>query len=220
MRRKGIFVMLSMVLMGTVFIGACSNDNTPQPSTSTSTEPTKAPRGKISATIYERGDVPKEEGSKTENRWTKWINENGPVDVTFVSVPRWESAQKLNTLFASDSAPDLIAEYDSVIKNQLYAQKQLMPLDDVIDKYSTVYKETLQTYPKLRQLGIQDDGKLYGIGKVSEVVPQHILYIRTDWLKKLNLQKPTTLDEFFAVARAFAENDPDGNGKKTLTESI
>ncbi|NEW07123.1 extracellular solute-binding protein [Paenibacillus sp. SYP-B3998] len=214
-KRRSVFVTMTMVLIGTALLGACTNEkNTPVQSSSDPTSSATVPRGKITATIYERGDVPKEEGTKAENRWTKWINQNGPVDVTFVSIPRWESGQKLNTLFASNSAPDLIAEYDSVLKNQLYAQKQLLPLDDYIDKYSTVYKETLAKYPKLRQLGLQDDGKLYGIGRVSEVIPQHLLYIRTDWLKKLNLQAPTTLDDFFAVTKAFAEKDPDGNNKK------
>lgn len=212
---RTVVLSTAAMLMATILLAACSEkekDQQTQPQASAAA--TKA-RGKISATIYERGsDVPQEEGTKTANRWTRWINENGPVDVTFVSIPRFESAPKLNTLFASGSAPDLIAEYDSVIKNQLYAQKQLLPLDDVIEKNSTVYKDTLKKYPKLRQLGLQDDGKLYGIGKVSEVVPQHLLYIRTDWLKKLNLKMPTTLDEFFSVAQAFSEKDPDSNGKK------
>ncbi|WJH33448.1 extracellular solute-binding protein [Paenibacillus sp. CC-CFT747] len=40
------------------------------------------------------------------------------------------------------------------------------------------------------------------------------MWVRKDWLQKLNLQMPTTLDEFLTVAKAFTEQDPDGNGKK------
>jgi putative aldouronate transport system substrate-binding protein len=40
------------------------------------------------------------------------------------------------------------------------------------------------------------------------------MVIRQDWLDKLGLKAPTTLDEFMTVAKAFTENDPDGNGKK------
>ena len=56
---------------------------------------------------------------------------------------------------------------------------------------------------------------MYEVGKVKEAVTQHmLLLIRTDWLKKLNLSMPTTTEELMAVAKAFAEQDPDGNGKK------
>jgi putative aldouronate transport system substrate-binding protein len=37
--------------------------------------------------------------------------------------------------------------------------------------------------------------------------------IRKDWLDKLGLKTPTTVDELFAVAKAFTEQDPDGNGQ-------
>jgi putative aldouronate transport system substrate-binding protein len=37
--------------------------------------------------------------------------------------------------------------------------------------------------------------------------------INTDWLNKVNLKTPTTLDEYLAVCKAFTTQDPDGNGK-------
>ncbi|MBI4785632.1 MAG: extracellular solute-binding protein [Chloroflexi bacterium] len=37
--------------------------------------------------------------------------------------------------------------------------------------------------------------------------------MRKDWLDKLGLKPPTTLDEMFDIAKAFTEKDPDGNGK-------
>ncbi|TXK77656.1 hypothetical protein [Paenibacillus sp. N3.4] len=52
-------------------------------------------RGKIKISLYDRGNTPAAEGSITNNRWTKWINENGPADVEFVPVPRFESKQSL-----------------------------------------------------------------------------------------------------------------------------
>ncbi len=37
---------------------------------------------------------------------------------------------------------------------------------------------------------------------------------RADWLKALNMNPPTTAQEFYEMAKAFTENDPDGNGVK------
>ena len=85
-------------------------------------------RPKITVTVYDRGNVPASEGTIENNRWTRWINENGPVDVTFVAIPRVNPQQKLNTLFASGTAPDLIFEYNPNIKTLLYQQGMVMPL--------------------------------------------------------------------------------------------
>lgn len=170
-------------------------------------------RGSITVSLYDRGSVPAEEGTMSDNRWTKWVNENGPVNVKYVTVPRFESLQKFNVLFASKSAPDLIFEFDTAYQGQLYNQKQLLPLDDLIDSSSTEYKAMLEKYPALRKAGTMADGKLYTVGRPVQFGPQHYLFIRNDWLKKLKLEVPTTPEELLKVAKAFTEQDPDGNGK-------
>lgn len=170
-------------------------------------------RGSITVSLYDRGSVPAEEGTMSDNRWTKWVNENGPVNVKYVTVPRFESLQKFNVLFASKSAPDLIFEFDTAYQGQLYNQKQLLPLDDLIENSSKEYKAMLEKYPALRKAGTMADGKLYTVGRPVQFGPQHYLFIRNDWLKKLNLEVPTTPEELLKVAKAFTEQDPDGNGK-------
>ncbi|MEK3912313.1 extracellular solute-binding protein [Paenibacillus sp. FSL H7-0331] len=57
------------------------------------------------------------------------------------------------------------------------------------------------------------NGKNYAITRIADV-PFSSYWIRQDWLTALNLKKPTTLEELYAVGKAFTEQDPDGNGKK------
>ena len=45
----------------------------------------------ISVAIFDRGAVPADKGSYEDNWVTQWINENAPVNVEFVPVPRWET---------------------------------------------------------------------------------------------------------------------------------
>ncbi|MFC5451827.1 type 2 periplasmic-binding domain-containing protein [Paenibacillus aestuarii] len=212
---------VSVVALGAALIG-CSNskEEGASPSTSTaapaSTKPGEqqpAKRGDVSVSMYDRGAVPSSEGSYEDNRWTKWINQNGPANVKIVPVLRSDSTKKLNVLFASGSAPDIVNEYTTPFRGSLYDQKQLMPIDNIL-QYMPEYQKLLTQYPQLKKAGTKPDGKIYEIGKVKEAVPAHILLIRTDWLKKLNLSMPTTTDELLAVAKAFADQDPDGNGKK------
>ncbi|OWR31422.1 ABC transporter substrate-binding protein [Saccharibacillus sp. O23] len=168
----------------------------------------------ISVSVYDRGQIPKEEGTYADNRWTKWINENGPVNAKFVPIPRNESQQKYSMLFASGDAPDLVLEYDTDFLNSLWSQKQLLPLDDLIAEHSTEYKALLEKVPALKTLGTKPDGKLYEIGMVTKPEVLGAMVIRQDWLDKLGLQVPQTMDELYAVADAFANQDPDGNGVK------
>lgn len=205
---------LVAALAGISFLTACSNKTTDNGSEPTANKEQTVKRGEITSTIYDRGNVPAGQGTIENNRWTKWINEKGPADVKFTAVPRGESQQKLNVLFASGSAPDVIFEYSPAIKNSLYDQKQLMPVDDMIEKYSTQYKKMLKEYPLLKKASTKSDGKMYEFGKLNEVFPLYTLFVREDWLKKLSLEVPKTTEELIKIAEAFATKDPDGNGKK------
>ncbi|CAG7608762.1 Lipoprotein LipO [Paenibacillus solanacearum] len=172
------------------------------------------PKKDITVSIYDRGNISPDEGTIENNRWTKWVNENGPANVKFVAIPRSKPEEKINVLYASGSAPDLLFEYSPGVKNPLQQQKQFMPLDQLIDKYSTEYKKVLQEYPALKKAGTRSDGKLYYFGRINWVEPSRGVLIRTDWLKKLGLSMPSTTDDLYKVIKAFTEQDPDGNGKK------
>ena len=155
---------------------------------------------------------PSSEGSYANNRWTNWIQDNGPVDVTFVPVLRSASKKLLNVMFASGSAPDIINETNATFRNYLYEQNQLLSIDDLL-YYMPNYKALLEQYPQLKKAGTRSDGKLYEIGRINEANPLHVLFIRQDWLDTLNLDHPTTTDELLEVAYAFAHHDPDRNGQ-------
>ncbi|MNW41267.1 Lipoprotein LipO precursor [compost metagenome] len=214
MNMKGFLkIALTATLTAAIFTGCSNSDSNPLSATQKPSLNSENKRGKITSTVYDRGNIPNGMGTIEENMWTKWINENGPNEVKYTAVPRWESQQKLNVLFASGSAPDLIFEFGTSIRNSLYDQKQLMPLDDLIENHSTEYKELLVKYPQLKKAGTKSDGKLYEVGRINEVYPLGSLFIRQDWLDALNLEMPKTTDEMIAVAKAFTEMDPDGNGK-------
>ncbi|GIP16466.1 lipoprotein LipO [Paenibacillus montaniterrae] len=203
-----------MALTATAFLLAgCSGTGNEAVDADNSAGEGNAKRGKITSTVYDRGNIPNGMGTIEDNLWTKWINENGPNDVKFTAVPRWESSQKLNVLFASGSAPDLIFEFGTSIRNTLFDQKQLLPLDELIENHSTVYKAMLEKYPQLKKAGTKSDGKLYEVGRINEVYPLVSLFIRQDWLDELGLDMPKTTEEMIAVAKAFTEQDPDRNGQ-------
>jgi putative aldouronate transport system substrate-binding protein len=54
-------------------------------------------------------------------------------------------------------------------------------------------------------------GKTYGIYRERALSRQGVM-IRKDWLDKLGLRPPSSIDELYEVMRAFTYKDPDGNG--------
>ncbi|MDF2814674.1 MAG: family 1 extracellular solute-binding protein [Paenibacillus sp.] len=210
MKKKKMWVApMALVLAGGTILAACSSKDGEGPAAKTAEA-----KKDISVSVYDRGNMAQEEGTIENNRWTKWINENGPANVKFVAIPRTNPQEKINVLFASGSAPDLLFEYSPTVKGPLYDQKQLMPLDSLIEKYSVDYKKLIQENPVLKKAGTKADGKVYEFGRLNWVEPGRGVIIRTDWLKKLNLEIPKTTEDLYKVAKAFAEQDPDGNGKK------
>lgn len=55
------------------------------------------------------------------------------------------------------------------------------------------------------------DGKFYAMPFSAQ---SFLLLVRADWRKKLNLPEPKSWEELASMAKAFTDNDPDGNGKK------
>lgn len=215
-RKLRVTALLSLAVAGVGLIAACSNSG----GTGATSSPGKAGEPKpdvrkdITVSIYDRGNVSPDEGTIENNRWTKWLNENGPENAKFVAIPRTNPGEKINVLYASGSAPDLLFEYSPKIRDPLYQQKQFLPLNDLIEKYSVEYKKILKENPALLKAGTKEDGKLYYFGRLNFVTPNRGFLIRTDWLKKLGLTMPQTTEDLYKVAKAFAEQDPDGNGKK------
>lgn len=75
----------------------------------------------------------------------------------------------------------------------------------------------LDQFPNLRQLD-EDileqsslDDKIYGL-YTERLSSRQGIIIREDWLERMKLDKPKTIDELYEVMRAFAYEDPDRNG--------
>lgn len=128
-----------------------------------------------------------------------------------------DELQSLNTMLASGSLPDLIQGMRANI-SPLLSQGAFIPLDDLISEYAPNIQKFLENYPDARRAGSYD-GKIYTItgtlgGDPGKTVPSMGFFIRQDWLEALDLEVPTTLEEYRDVLYAFRNNDPNGNGKK------
>ncbi|AFH61110.1 extracellular solute-binding protein [Paenibacillus caseinilyticus] len=116
-------------------------------------------------------------------------------------------SQKLNVLAASNELPDLY----SIEEQDFNKWKGTGAFLD-IKPYLTQYPN-LTAYLAPESLSFMNPrGKVYGLPYYLTDT-RDALIIRRDWLDKLGLPLPITLDDFLRTATAFALKDPDGNGK-------
>jgi putative aldouronate transport system substrate-binding protein len=120
--------------------------------------------------------------------------------------PKGSEGEKLNLLLGSNDEVDVFqGNWDQ------YASKgAIIPLNDLLDKYGQDIKKAWPA--EAWEYMTDKEGKIWGVprGMPSTHYP---IWVRSDWMKKLNLTMPKTVDELEAVLKAFKEQDPDGNGK-------
>lgn len=164
----------------------------------------------ISVSIIDRNLIPLEEGTYENNRWTKWVNENSPVNVNWVPIGQNNFEQTLNIMFNANAAPDLIVSDSRNLMQTLADKKLIQPVDSYIDEYSTKYLEYIKEHEHFR-LYTTLNRRTYLFTSESETVADSAIWIRKDWLDTLGLEIPKNTTELLEVARAFTYGDPDKN---------
>jgi len=163
------------------------------------------------------GVLAKLEGESFENnRWSKLYEEK--LGITFkydwIAKGPEQFKQKMNVSLASGDVPDFI-QVDATELKQLQEADLIMDLGELYEKYAApLTKEVLTQDGDAPFKAATIDGKLMGIPNIrSSSDMAQFVWVRTDWLKKLNLLEPKSMQDVLAIAEAFVTQDPDGNNK-------
>jgi putative aldouronate transport system substrate-binding protein len=148
------------------------------------------------------------------NLWFyKQLEEKTNVHVEFEEVKEVDWTAKLNLMFASGNLSDIIMRGTLDVEEYGVVQKLLVPLDEYLPACMPAYYSRLQMNGSGSSIPASD-GKSYYIGfLISQSVNTNgHWFINADWLDKLDLREPATINELTQVLRAFKNNDPNGNG--------
>ncbi len=129
-----------------------------------------------------------------------------------------DEVESLNTMIASGELPDIIQGIRTNL-SPLVSQGAFMNLDELIEQYAPNVQQFMKDYPDAVNAGMGADGHMYLIagtlgGDPGKQLPSMGFFIRQDWLDKLGLEVPTTLEEYEDVLYAFRNDDPNGNGEQ------
>jgi putative aldouronate transport system substrate-binding protein len=207
-KNVGVKAVVAVSVVG-LLMTACSAEKqtSEQPTSAQQTEKAKdATPTTIEIMSTLQGVAPKET-SDVQKELEKLTNTK--LNITWV--PETAYKEKLNATMASGTLPQVMFTNETKSANIINAARSgaFWEVGPYLKDYPNLSK---QMDPEVLK-GIAIDGKFYMLPRHRDAA-RHVITIRKDWLDKLGLAMPKTLDDLYKVSKAFTENDPDGNGKK------
>lgn len=194
-------------------------------------DPANDPYGKYDETVtYTTGYVltnqgadvlagtPYENDTAENNAYTRYLKEvlNIQNENMFEATMGSDYQQKMSLAIAGQDIPDImfVDDYKTLVE---LAENEM--IEDLTDVYNNLACDTVraayESYDEQNNPlnAVTFDGKIMAIPKTQLSDGQDFLWVRKDWLDKLGLEEPKTMDEVADMLRAFVNDDPDGNGE-------
>ncbi|SFA93022.1 putative aldouronate transport system substrate-binding protein [Cohnella sp. OV330] len=141
------------------------------------------------------------------------------VDFQHPPIDTAQMQEQFNLMIVSNELPDVI-EYNWINfpggPQKAIKDNKIIKLNDLIDQYAPNLKKLLDANPDWKKQIMTDDGSIYAFPFLRGGEKVRVFFgpaIRQDWLDKVGMRMPTTIDEWYNVLKAFKEKDPNGNGK-------
>jgi len=135
------------------------------------------------------------------------LEEIAGVDLDITWVPNSSYGDKTNITLAGDDIPHVMVIQG---KDPGFVRNAEAGAFWDLTEYLGDYPNLTTTFPEVQQAA-SVNGKVYGIFRARDVMRAAVI-VRKDWLENLGLELPETTEDLYEVAKAFSEQDPDGNG--------
>lgn len=152
-----------------------------------------------------------------DSNWQVWQEAAKRTNISLkgtISLSNSNEEEAFNLMMSSGNLADIIGYVDASSLEKLGRDGGMIPLNDLIKEHAPNIQKVLDEDARFRQTAYSLDGNIYQIPKNQELKAAELWWIRQDWLDKLNLKAPTTVDELHDVLYAFRNEDPNGNGLK------
>lgn len=164
----------------------------------------------ITVEVYDRGN---DGGSDpTNNMYTEYIKkgmlEDHNVEVEFVKVPRWTEVDEINNLLAAGTAPDICVTYSYPTIKTYADMGGVLDLSSYVEDYKSELPNLWNWLGETNMYWDKDpvDGTLWAVEGKLATSNRINTFVRQDWLDKLNMEAPTTTEEFEEMLIAFRDN--------------
>lgn len=231
--KKKILTTAAAVMLSSMVLAACGNspdkpadtgaekaDNKPASNEAVSTEPVNK-NIKVLLSHNNSGFASKAPEEKKKKYYDELAKLSGyKVDYEFLGHDI-DFRQQLSLRFASGELADLVrtGSIDWEVHQGAVDNGVFLELGPLIDEYAPTLKKKI---PEVawKSPKVTKNGKIYGIPVLSGAVADRVMFYRQDFLDKLNMPVPTTLDEFMKFAEAVHTTDVNNDGIKDNTWAL
>jgi putative aldouronate transport system substrate-binding protein len=147
------------------------------------------------------------------NVWTRAYKDVLGIDLTYLwTADAAQYQQKLSLSVMSGTLPDVFVCNPQLFK-LLYDSGLIADLTQVYEQKASASTKTILTQDPASMSCVTIDGKVMGIPLTdSAIATAPVLWIRQDWLNRLRIAAPASMQDVLEISRRFTEDDPDGNG--------
>ncbi len=160
-----------------------------------------------------------------EDLWFyKWLEEKSGVNLNITGIINTSWNERKAVAMASGDMADIYLGFswtaDEIVEYGMN-QGYFLALNDYIDQYGDQINYIFDYMKDADMKGTATcpDGKIYHLPYMGEAGLDMLsrttygMSINTEWLDKLNLSVPSTMEELYNTLTAFKTQDPNGNGK-------
>lgn len=208
-------ILICAMLMSMVACGTSSNDNTD--STGNAESGTQASDGasetdlepvELTMALFILGELPADWDMVTAEM-NKIIQEEINATVNFVPISISSYMDQIRLMLTSGEDLDLFITgmTGNMTLKQHIADKQVIPLNDLVDQYGQGIKEALGDFIDIGSV----DGQYYAVATYRDFANEIAYVIRTDLVEKYNIDVDSikSLEDLEPVLATIAENEPD-----------
>lgn len=156
-----------------------------------------------------------------DNEVFKYLETLTGIHWNFVVVDSTAWSEKLNLTWASGNLPDMIYLGVDMAAIKTYTGRQILDIAPYLPEYAPNISALMEKSEAVNMAMVQPDGKVgtfvwtnMDVDVGSGQCPPDILYINQEWLDKLGLPMPQTVEAYIETLKAFRDKDPNGNGLK------
>lgn len=180
--------------------------------------------GKLTVSIFDRGNMPESFGTPTDNRWVTFIKENfadvNGIEMEFYPIPRSQEKDMINVMMAARNAPDILMTYSLPLMQNYASLGGLARLNDAVEQFGQNYLATHQEVLNFGMYGPKDRVSMHAI-RFS--MAAQTSFVRKDWLDAIGYElteykgyPALYVEDLMDILMKFKEADPSGVGSENM----
>lgn len=127
---------------------------------------------------------------------------------------RW--AERKKELADGDNLPDVLFKAGLTTSEirAMYEAGRIIDLAPYLETCAPDLWKLLEEHPDWKRAVTLEDGSIPALPQINTLQNNDAMWINTQWLRRVGMEKPTTAEELTEVLRAFRDKDPNGNYSK------